>query len=337
MLKLYRIKFFSPATPIRAYTIFGTICWAYRLLGLDIDELFGKFKDENPPFLISSPFPIVEVNTAHGKKEIPLLPKPVLPIANGFIREDNICLKVLRKPIKKAKYITPEAFSEFVNNKQLEERVFYEPKFCIPEDGKADFISLNKEQIEKVLSKTKADISVRNMLNRETMKSEQLFTEESYYFADMYFLIKYIDESMIEKVEVCLKMVEDNGLGANKNIGWGRVSINEETSSFKDFVEFVKSRLKLKSDNFYMTLSPVLPQKEFMDLKESFYKVEPYKAPTDTTFGGNFIWKKKVLYLSEGSAIKPSKKEFVGHLKNVGSKEVKAYQYGFEFPLSLED
>jgi len=336
MLKLYRISFFSPATPIRAYTLFGSICWSYRLIGLDVGELCKRFED-NPPFLISSPFPIVAIEKGNGIKRIPLLPKPILPISNNFRREDDLCLKVNRKPIKKAQYITPQALKKLVESKELEEKSFNKSYFEIPEKGKAKFIALREEGIRKVLSRTRSDISVRNMLNRETMRSEQLFTESIYYYPEMYFLIKYFDEKMIEKIETCLELIEDNGLGANKNIGWGKVKIKEETTDlFKEFVAFIESRLVVSANKLFMTLSPMLPTEGSMDLSRSYYKVEPYKAPVDTTFGGSFIWKRKVLYLTEGSTIKPTGDKFVGCLKDVGTHNVKAYQYGFEFPISLE-
>jgi len=337
MLKLYRIKFLSPATPIRAYTLFGAICWAYSLAGWDVEELCKRF-EADPPFLISSPFPIVAIETKgeNQLKEIPLLPKPILPIVNNFRREDDFCLKIKRKSIKKALYITPKALNKLMEFKVLEERIFYKSDFEIPEEGKANFIALEEENIERVLSKIKTDISVRNVLNRQTMRSENLFTETLSYYPDMWFAIKYIDENIKESIEICIRLIEDNGLGANKNIGWGSVKIEDTAEQFSKFVKFLESKLAVRGGKLFMTLSPMLPVKNSMDFSNSYYKVEPYKAPVDTTFGETFIWKKKVLYLTEGSTIRPTSNKFVGHLKDVSALNVKAYQYGLEFPISLE-
>lgn len=339
MLRLYRIRFLSRATPIRAYTLFGAICWSYRLMGWDVEELCKRFEN-NPPFLISSPFPIVAVEVEGEKrnkvKELPLLPKPILPIANSFRREDNLCLKVNRKPVKKAEYITPEALKKLIESKELEERTFYKSDFEMPEESKAKFIALKEEKIGRVLFKTKGSMSVRNMLNRETMKSEQLLTENFYYYPDMYFLIKYLDKEIESQIKACIELIEDNGLGANKNIGWGSVKIEESTNSFKTFLDFIDRRLVVNNDELFMTLSPMLPTKGSIEFSYSYYKVEPYKAPVDTTFGENFIWKRKVLYLTEGSTIKPTGDRFVGCIKTVSTLNVRAYQYGFEFPICLE-
>ncbi len=339
MLKLYRIRFLSPATPVRSYTLFGAICWAYRLIGWDVEELCGRF-EHKPPFLISSPFPIVAVEVedekGSGVKEIPLLPKPILPIANSFKREDDLCLKVKRKPIKKAEYVTPQALKKLIGHSELEERAFYKSDYEIPEKGKSNFIALKEEGIKRVPSKTRSDISVRNVLNRETMRSENLFTEILNYYPDMWFLVKYFDEGILSKVETCIKLVEDNGLGANKNIGWGNVEIEDSTELFSEFINFIENRLVMENNNLFMTLSPMLPTEGSMDFSTSYYRVEPYKAPVDTTFGERFIWKKKVLYITEGSTIKPTSDKFVGHLKDVSALNVKAYQYGLEFPISLE-
>ena len=341
MLRLYRLKFLSPSTEIRAYTLFGAICWAYRLLGGDVEKLCEKFQQE-PPFLISSPFPILKAQVGNDctLTEIPLLPKPILPIAKEFSREDDICKKVNRKPVKKAQYITVRAFERLIELGSLEERAFYSDKFKAVEGFKRA-IALDKEEIYNSVSKVRKDVSVRNVLDRRTMKSVNLFTEEISYFPDMYFIVKYLDVSFVDTVETCLLLIEDLGLGANKNIGWGKVRIKEDTETFKELVEFIKQRLDLGANGTFVSLSPVLPKKGMLDLENSFYQVEPYKSPVDTTFGYDFAWKKKVLYLREGSVIKKKQDGYVGQLKDVSvdledGKKVKAFQYGFEFPIGLE-
>ena len=341
MLKLYRLKFLSPSADIRSYTLFGAICWAYQLLGGDVERLCEKFQ-QKPPFLISSPFPVLrtEAGKDYTLREVPLLPKPMLPIAKEFSREDDICKKVNRKPVKKAQYITVRAFERLIELGSLEERAFYSDEFKAVEGFKRA-IALDKEEIYNSVSKVRRDISVRNILDRKTMKSLNLFTEEISYFPDMYFLIKYFDESFVGTVETCLLLIEDLGLGANKNVGWGRVRIKEDTKTFKELVEFIKRRFELGMRGTFVSLSPILPQKGMFNLEKSFYQVEPYKSPVDTTFGYDFAWKKKVLYLKEGSVIRKKQGGYVGQLKDVSAvlgdgKKVKAFQYGFEFPIGLE-
>ncbi len=323
MLKAYKITFNSPSTQIRSYTLFGAICWAYSLMGGDLESLLSKFEKE-PPFIISSPFPVAK--TEEGKTV--LFPKPIIPISTQFERDDNICVKINRKDFKKTKYVTFKALKHIIENKFFEEKYLHINGFKVNNS----VIHLNSEGIP-YFKETK-DLSVRNVLNRVTMKSENLFTEEVYFYTDKVFFIKYFYSGYINTVETCLNLIEDLGVGANKNLGWGNVEIEDTTRNIKDVIEFIESRMK--NGKAFITLSPLLPKKDSLNLSESYYNIETYKSPIDTTFGRSFIWKRKVMYLTEGSFLKPSSGGWVGNLKEVGTNETKAFQYGYEFPLSVE-
>ncbi len=327
MLKAYCIKFLSKSTPIRAYTLFGAICWTYKLTGENLEDFLKGFLERKPPFLISSPFPIAEGKCGYSL----VFPKPTLVISKEFRREDDVCTKINQKPLKKAKYVSFGVFKEIVEGKITQEK---------------DLVNLKKyEETEGVIVHTndkasfedREDLSVRNILNRVTMRSENLFTEKYYIFSDRWFLIKYYDESYEPIIEECFKLIEDTGLGANKNLGWGSVKI-EPLEGFEKEVEYLEEKVK-PSDRF-ISLSPVIPRKDSIDLEESTYEYEIYKSPVDTTFGGPFIWKRKVLYLKEGAFLtKKENQVWVGQVKYVGAKyesiEVKAYQYGYEFPIAV--
>lgn len=325
MLKAYRLKFLSKSTPVRAYTIFGALCWAYRLEGKDLENLLKGFKEGNPPFLVSTPFPIAE--SKHGYSLI--FPKPTMEISKEFSRDDYICGKINRKPLKKAKYVSFGVFKEIIEGKIHQEKdlantdKYMESGGVIVHAGdKADF-------------KDHEDLSVRNILNRITMKSENLFTERYYLFSDRWFLVKFYDESYVSILEECFKLIEDIGLGANKNLGWGRVKI-EPLKGFDEEINYLEG--KVKPSARFISLSPVIPYKDSLNIDESTYEYEIYKSPVDTTLGATFIWKKKVLYLKEGALLqKKQNRKWTGCLKNVGSEELKvtAYQYGYEFPVAV--
>ncbi len=329
MLKAYRLKFLSKSTPIRAYTLFGAICWTYRLAGGDLGDFLKGFSEGNPTFLISSPLPIAEGENRYSL----VFPKPTLVISNEFRREDDVCAKINRKPLKKAKYISFGVFKEIVEGKITQEKDLADTRKYEETGGVIVHAS------DKVCFEDKEDISVRNILNRITMESENLFTEKYHIFSDRWFLIKYYDESYKPIIEECFKLIEDTGLGANKNLGWGSVKI-EPLKGFEKEVEYLEGKVK-PSDRF-ISLSPLIPRRDSIDLEDSTYEYEIYKSPVDTTFGGPFIWKRKVLYLKEGAFItKRENQTWVGQVKDVGAKEgdleVKAYQYGYEFPVAVEE
>jgi CRISPR-associated protein Csm4 len=166
------------------------------------------------------------------------------------------------------------------------------------------------------------------------MRSENLFTEEVYIYSDKVFFIKFFDREKEKIVKLCFEIIEDMGLGANKNLGWGCIKIRDVTNNFLEEITFLSK--KLKHSARFMTLSPVLPRRDSLDLRRSYYRTETYKSPVDTTFGGGFIWKKKTLYLSEGSTLMPSKEGWTGELREVGTEDIKAFQYGYEFPICVE-
>ena len=325
MLKAYRLKFLSKSTSVRAYTFFGAVCWAYKLMGGDLEALLNKFRENNPPFLISSPFPIAE-----SERSLSLVfPKPVLTISDTTEREDNVCKKINRKPIKKAKYVSFSVFTKILEGEIKNEKSLAD----LQEFEESKGVIVHKS--DKAWFEDFTGLSVRNVINRVVVKSENLFTEDYYLFSDRWFLVKFYDETFIPVLEECFKLIEDIGLGANKNLGWGNVRI-EPLEGFEEEVNYLDSRVK-PSEKF-ITLSPVIPKENSLDINNSTYEYETYKSPIDTTFGETFIWKRKVLYLKEGSVLRRNYNfGWVGQAKDVGADDfgVKAFQYGYEFPVAV--
>ena len=323
MLKAYRLKFLSKTTPVRAHTLFGAICWAYRLMGEDLEGLLNKFRDNEPPFLISSPFPIAENGCGFSL----VFPKPILTISDITEKEDNICKKINRKPIKKAKYVSFGVFTHILEGKIKNEKSLGDMERF--EESKGVIV----HKSDKACFEDHTGLSVRNSINRITVKSENLFTEEYHLLSDRWFMVEFYDEIFMFVLEECFKLIEDIGLGANKNLGWGSVRI-EPLEGFDEEVDYLNS--KVRPSEKFVTLSPVIPKEDSLDIDNSTYEYEIYKSPIDTTFGEPLIWKNKVLYLKEGSVLQSNGNDsWVGQAKYVGRDDFKAYQYGYEFPVAV--
>ncbi len=307
MIAGYKIKYLSPHTSIKSYTLFGAFCWGYRFLkGKSSLETFLNEFEKNPKFLISSPFPL--------SQERLLFPKPVLPLKD----EENLSIveKLKRKPYKKAKYITQSVFEDFLNGKIKKQNDFM--KNYKVKDG---IIHQLNESIEKILKKE--IIITHNEINRLNNTSKNLYFESGILSNEEYFLVKFLDEDFKEDFDTVLKFIEDIGLGRNKNIGWGRVKI---IPLEKDF-SFLNTR---KNDTF-ITLSPMIPSENCL-LNESFYTFSTYKSFTEGSFSEGKV-KNKVVYLEEGSLIKvKDSNSFTGAI----SKTNNVFQYGLEFPIHLE-
>ena len=327
MLKAYKINFLSISSPIRAYTLFGAFCWAYKLSKGEenLINFLESFKN-NPLFLISSPFPIVKGYTDNEINEYYLFPKPIIPISISNKNEDSkkdICLKKHRKKYKKAKFITEEVLKDFIDGKIREEKDLINNPVYKPYKN---IIYKSSRNIE-FSSNIKSDLLTKNVINRFTSTSDNLYTEEGNFYDNQYFLVKFLDKAFIKEFDVLLNIVEEIGLGKNKNIGWGKVKFNEESDKLNWLDEYIDN-----SDKF-LTLSPVIPT-ENISIENSFYEFEIYKSPVENTFSA-YLMKQKVIYLKEGSVISSANDKYKGALKQVVLKP-KIYQYGLEFPIKVK-
>lgn len=307
MLKAYRIKHLSPHTEIRSYTLFGAFCWGYSFLkGKRNLKNFLEDFYEKPKFLISSPFPFIN--------EEPVFPKPLLKLES----EENISLieKLKRKPYKKAPFISRSVLEDIIKGEAKTQNDLMK-KYKVENS----IIIKENENIGKYESKSV--LTIHNQINRIKNISENLYFEKGKLLGqDSFFLVKFFDESFINEFEKILKIVEDFGLGGNKNIGWGKVKID---SLNKDF-----SFLENRKSNFFITLSPIIPAENIIPEK-SLYNFITFKSFTDGTFG-KFKTKNKILYIEEGSILcKSENSDFVGVVKSLGD----VYQYGLGFPIYL--
>ena len=344
MLKVYTINFLSISSPIRAYTIFGSLCWAYKLAygGEKLTRFLEEFR-KNPKFLISSPFPVVkycedynEKENINDIKETFLFPKPILPLKIKCeipdIPKDRekyleyICKKRERKNYKKARFITEDVLKDFIDGGINEEAKFIEEeKYKV--FGKKIIYKSSKEL--KFLSDIKLTLLTKNVINRITSTSENLYTEEGTFYDPQFFLVKFYDNVFIKTFETLLKIIENLGIGKNKNIGWGKIEI-KKINALDWLYRYIDN------SGYFMTLSSIIPSKEKnIDIPRSFYEFETYKSPTENTFNP-FLLKQKVIYLKEGSIIKSVNNNYKGQLKQV-AKNPTIYQYGLEFPIKVKE
>ncbi len=307
-MKVYEIdiKFFSPLRDsISSYTIFGGLCWAYRLLYSE-DKLL-EFLDsyiKNKPFLISSIFP--------KKDEKRFFPKPLL-------KSDRSKKVDEYKKLKKLSFVSQDSFKKVLDG-QIK-----------TEQDLVDEIESQKEPVKLFIPtlepKTKID-----RLTSSTQGDGELFYQENYYYNNSFFYILFYDENLEKEVFSSLKLLQDLGLGGDRTTGGGKVSFSEPKldNSFKEYIT-------KKTDRF-ITLSPFIVDTD-LNYKESFYDYYTFRGVVDNNydFKSEDIWKYKVLYLKEGSSFKvKNKKEFYGEIKEVKLTKT-VYQYGLAFPLYIQE
>lgn len=326
MLKIYQINYLSPTTEISSYSLFGAFCWGYRLLKGEksLVDFLIDFK-KKPSFLLSSPLPVVRSKT--------LFPKPLLKMNY----EENVSLeeKSKRKKYKKAKYITEEVLKDIINGKiKYQNQLMQNKDEYIVCSGvilkKEEEKDLNQEK-DKEKKKQRNILLARNLINRQKNISENLFIELGLLKDKEIFMVRYLNPAIIETFEEVLGIIQSLGLGGNKNIGWGKVAINEIDKS-KINLGFLDSNFTNKKD-FFISIAPIIPT-ENIDFDSSLYDVYMFKSFSEGSFEESLV-KSKVAYLREGSLVKTRNKDsFCGQLKVV-NQNPDIYQYGLEFPIYL--
>ena len=310
-MKLYKIDI-TPLSLFKdlpsSYTLFGAISWGYLLLyGEDkLNKLLSRFRNKDVPFLISSLLP--------RENDKYYFPKPNLRAKR---EKDN---SLDHKRLKKIRYIDFSIFKDVLDGNIKNE------------------LELNKE-LEKqnqisLFDKTATPHAVIDRITGTTKETGGLYFEEVVSLKEGYILFLFFDETVKKEIRAVLNLLQDIGLGGNRSIGYGKV-IFGEFQEFKDLEAYLFNR----SDRF-ITLSPLIPEKEIYDLSDSYYEYFTFRGAVDNNYGFKNvdIWKDKVIYLKEGSTLKVKNgKDVYGQFykaKEINGKEI--YQYGLAFPLFIQ-
>ena len=300
---LVYIKPLSTFPKLHSDTLFGAITSVISELYPDkVEGMLNEFENSNPPFLISSAFPVI----FNGDEKIRFYPKIIL-------EEDftNIDTKII-KDYKKVEYI--------------EERLF---RLII--DGRISHRDILKDydkyrRFSNLLFSRKIDadiafgwdITSHNSVNRSISKSSVFYTQgDRYYNMGLYFLCKLYDDEYESILKAALKFLKDRGFGGDISTGKGHFDYEIKDYSF------------LKDDsqkNMFTTLSRFTPTVD--DLKsvneKSFYEISSKRGR-----GKSGEIRKQIRFFREGSVFNNSK-QFYGQIIKSGEKSV---EYAYAFPV----
>jgi len=290
---------------VHSDTLFGALCWAWRLLygEKDLEELLSQFINNRPPFLLSSTFPFI------GKTMI--LPKPLGGLgADGF-----------EKRVRRAQFVSHAIFQNLAQGQSLEkyEIIHSDPGSIIvtPEE-----VSGIQDQIGTAFPWTVSE-APRVTLDRDTNRSDIYYAGDVRFMrtCGLYTLIDFLDNSYRNKLEGALRLLGDEGLGGERSSGRGFFSV-EQGSLFLGSDKGEKSVL----------LSLYRPRREETSiLPDSSYGLLTRRG---WIAGKSDKRKKSVRMLVEGSVI-PSRSGILGSIIDVGTKDRKdtkgIYSYGLAF------
>lgn len=334
---LYRLHFRSPLhigergvgleetrTSVPADTLFSALCSAWRwLYGADSlqSDLLAPFADgQSPPFLLSSAFPFAG--------EMLFFPKPIVSLSAP--KEEH------PKKLRAVQYWSQSVFTRWLQG-QLTDSDYEslegeeEPLFWLLEeerkalepfrDGETGSVRLWQEHVVP-----------RVTLDRITSASQIWFFGQVAFCkgAGLWCAIRYRDTALRSRLEACLRLLGDSGLGGERGAGFGLFEVS--------VVEGV-SLPEAQGAEYMVTLSPCCPDgaqwNALLDTRCA-YDLLPRRGWIGSPEAGN-LRRKTVWMLREGAVLRNAGGTGVGRLVNVKPDPCPhdVWRYGYAFPLGV--
>lgn len=321
-------------TELKSDTLWGIILNAIRLLYSDVEtnKIIKECKEGNPPFLISSAMPYIQMD---GER-ICFFPKP---LNKPFPFDASTPLEMTYyKDFKKIKTVPKQIFEMFINA-ELSEKEFFEK--YISEKNKEKECKKNNEEYKQPFefynAGIKSEMVLHNTIDRlkcstfEINGEGQLFYTEEKYVKNggLFFLI----DGDINLIEPSLRLLSHIGIGGDSTVGKGCFEI-----SFNDF--------ELRSpENFlcYVTLSlysPVVEEINKFKIKENlfWYNISFRSGKANSKFLNIKDFQKDISpMLTEGSSFpRIENRKFYGSIRPVlRNNNVELFSYGYAFPIPV--
>jgi CRISPR-associated protein Csm4 len=350
---------------ISSDTIFGAFCWAIFNLysAKELEEVLSKFNEE-PKFLISSPFPYLR----NSENKIRFFPKPKFP-APSFKFLEGLAKKETKNNnslnFKRAWLSVKEIFEEIKNTLFLSEQIFYKVvsgKLSLPDIFRnlksIGYLENDLEKIEKAIISHPERKSVdpqgellfhflmraidiqRNQINRlsgTTAEGLLFFSSQTFFIkkwngleSGLWFLLKTNDFDFVKPL---FNYIADTGLGGDRTVGKGHFDIEWEE---------ISEMVEVKEPNCFINLSRYIPNPNEIDVSKIplsyIFKNIRGKHESKFIFHPNQPYLKKLVRVFEEGSIFPfiEKKPFYGKLVLVGEKEEigrNVYQNGVTIPI----
>ena len=302
---LVYIKPLSTFPKLHSDTLFGALTSAISELYPDlVDEMLNEFEAGNPPFLISSAFPVI----FNEDEKIKFYPKLII---NSDL--SGIDSKVI-KDYKKVDYIEEKLFHGLINGDLSEKDILN---------------NYNKYyRFSNLFMSEKADVDIgfgenilpNNSVNRLFHETKIFYTQgDSYKNIGLFFLVEVFNDDYNQIIESAVKFLKDRGFGRDISTGKGHFDYEIDNS-----IQFSNE----SDSNIFVTLSRYIPTDE--ELKRindySYYEIDSKRGRDKT---GEI--RKPVRFFKEGSVF-PNYQKNYGNIIKSGDVNP-AVEYGYAFPL----
>lgn len=303
---LVYIKPLSTFPKLHSDTLFGAITSAIsELYPYKIDEMIKGFEDSNPPFLISSSFPVIYSDD----EKIKFYPKILLDSDLSEIDSKII------KDYKKVSYIQEEIFFDLVSGKLTENDILSNYN--------------NYKRFSNLLLVKDVDVDIgfgenilpNNMVNRLKSDTKIFYTSgDSYNNLGLFFIVEVNNPGYEEILKSAIKFLKDRGFGRDISTGKGHFDYEIEKTE------------KLETDgNTFITLSRFIPTEDNLKRinKYSYYEISSKRGRDKS---GEI--RKQVRFFKEGSTF-PNYQLNYGKIVKSGDVNP-AVEYGFAFPIRYD-
>ena len=303
-------------TYIPADTLFSAICqtWATFYDTASLTDFLNQYTAENGslPFTLTSAFPF-----AH---DIYLFPKPLI-------------FKSTSKKSKRVQFVSRSLFENIITgnlptfDEKDEKNVITGEKVWVNSEEKKQLKKAMDEKLNVWETTTRPRVSI----DRQTEESSIWHVETVQFNTDcgLWFAINYDSDETKQKIETILRVLGDNGIGGERNAGYGLFDFDEvalDIPTAEDSTQFV-------------TLSPICPksseQLEHLLKGDIAYNLNPLTGWV--TSAGAASKRKQINMFAEGSVLN-AYDEPVGRLVDLTPKGYPhpVYRYGYAWQVRLK-
>ena len=303
-------------TYIPADTLFSALCqtWATFYDTASLTDFLNQYTAENEslPFTLTSAFPF-----AH---DIYFFPKPLI-------------FKSTSKKSKRVQFVSRSLFENIITGNQStfdekdEKNVITGEKVWVNSEEKKQLKKAMDEKLNVWETTTRPRVSI----DRQTEESSIWHVETVQFNTDcgLWFAVNYNSDETKQKIETLLRVLGDNGIGGERNAGYGLFDFDEvalEIPTSEDSTQFV-------------TLSPICPksseQLEHLLKGDIAYNLNPLTGWV--TSAGAASQRKQINMFAEGSVLNTCGKP-VGRLVDLTPKGYPhpVYRYGYAWQVRLK-
>ena len=303
-------------TYIPADTLFSALCqtWATFYDTASLTDFLNQYTAENgsPPFTLTSVFPF-----AH---DVYLFPKPLI-------------FKSTSKKSKRVQFVSRSLFENIITgnlptfDEKDEKNVITGEKVWVNSEEKKQLKKAMDEKLNVWETTTRPRVSI----DRQTEESSIWHVETVQFNTDcgLWFAANFDSDETKQKIETLLRVLGDNGIGGERNAGYGLFELDEvalEIPTSEDSTQFV-------------TLSPICPkssdQLEHLLKGDIAYNLNPLTGWVGSH--GTYKRRKQINMFTEGSVLNASD-EPIGRLVDLKPDNWShpVYRYGYAWQVGIK-